>query len=117
MKNTQIPAVSAVRLFPVTLFALALSACGGGLMAPDPLREDPKAEAFLDRVAKNCADKSVGINYLSDLINNTQDAYFVDVTTKLFVGNITKAQYSSSINGLYPGADNQPGIDCIFSQL
>jgi hypothetical protein len=117
MRKSENPVSVRSRLAVTAALVITLYGCGGGLMAPDPLRENPEAEAFLDRVAKNCGDKSIGINFLNELINDTQDAYFIDVTTKLFVGTITKAQYRSDIDGLYPASNNEAGIDCIFSQM
>ena len=96
---------------------LVLSGCGGNVMAPDPIIENPGADAFLTRVAKECGNKSVGSNQLNWLINESDDAYFVDETTKLYAGTVSRYQYRSDINGLYPTGANDPALDCIFSKL
>lgn len=97
---------------------LTLHACGGGIMAPDALIEDPGAEAFLDRVGKNCGKLSIGNQQLSYLLDdNNDDTYFVDVSSKLYFGETTKSQYTDDINSFYPTDANQPALNCIFTQL
>lgn len=97
--------------------SLGLCGCGGNLAAPDALVEDSGAEAFLNQVAKGCADKSIGNNQLNWLINESDDSYFLDETTKLYFGKVSREQYRSDINGFYPTGANDTALTCIFSQL
>lgn len=97
--------------------ALGLSGCGGNLMAPDPLVENPEADAFLTRIGKECADYSIGTNPLNYLIQEGDDDYFIDITTKLYFGRISRKQYASDINAFYPTDANKPALECIFSKL
>ena len=106
----------ALRVSAFTL-VLLLAGCGGALVAPDALVEDPGAEAFLDQVAKDCGDKSIGNSPLNYLINESDDAYFIDVTTKLYFGRITPEQYRDDINGLYPIGANEGALRCIIALL
>ena len=101
---------------PIGAVILLLSGCGGNVMAPDPIVEDAGANAFLTRVANECGNKSVGNNQLDWLINESDDAYFVDETTKLYFGTVSPEQYRSDINGFYPTGANDAALDCIFSQ-
>ena len=43
--------------------------CGGQLAAPDPWREDPGTDAFLDWVSRQCAEKKIGGHRLTELID------------------------------------------------
>ena len=94
--------------------ALALSGCGGGLIAP----EGPQSNAFLNQVSANCGKLSIGnqpIDYLLDV--NSNDVYFIDEASKLSAGEIDKATFANDINSFYPTGTNQPALDCIFAQL
>jgi len=105
----------------ILLVTALLAGCGTGLMAPDPLVENPDADAFLDRVAKQYASKTIGRASLGTLIDDSQDvdqgAYFVDLTTKLYFGKVTREDYKNSINTFFPTGDNQAGLECIFANL
>jgi hypothetical protein len=84
----------------------------------DRIEENKGAEAFLDRVAKNCGKLSVGnqrLDYLPDESSN--DAFFIDESSKLYLGKVDRNSYSKYINALYPSDDNRPALDCIFEQL
>lgn len=94
--------------------SIALSGCGGGLIAP----EGPATNAFLDRVGTNCGKFSIGnqpINYLLDV--NGNDVYFIDETSKLAAGSVDRSTYANDINAFYPTGANQAALDCIFDQL
>jgi hypothetical protein len=116
------PVVATLPPVAVILLVTALLAgCGTGLMALDPLVEDAGADAFLDRVAKQCTGKTIGRASLGTLIDDSQDvdqgAYFVDLTTKLYFGKVTREDYKNSINAFFPTGDNQAGLECIFANL
>jgi len=98
----------------VAATVLALSACGGGLVAP----EGVQSNAFLDQVSASCGKLSIGnqqIDYLLDF--NSNDVYFVDEASKLSAGEIDKATFADDINSFYPTGANQRALDCIFAQL
>lgn len=98
--------------------AVTVPGCGQDLVAPDAIVESGGAEAFLDRIDKNCGNHRLGIQTLSYILNFSQDdAYFLDVSSKLYHGNIDRSTYIDDINGNYPAGANQPALDCIFSQL
>ncbi|MCG6896147.1 MAG: hypothetical protein LJE61_13745 [Thiocapsa sp.] len=101
----------AVRL---ALTALALTGCGGGILAP----EGPQSNAFLNQVSANCGKLTIGnqpIDYLLDV--NSSDAYFIDELSKLSAGEVDQATFASDINSFYPTGANQTSLDCIFEQL
>jgi hypothetical protein len=108
-----------VLLLGALVGAMELPACSGGNPAiADRLVENRGAEAFLDRIAKNCGKLSVGNQQLDYLLDqDSDDTYFVDETSKLYFGRVDKAAYSSDINSFYPTDTNGSALDCIFAQL
>ena len=96
---------------------LALTGCGPNGFARDALDENPQAEAFLDRIEKNCAKLSVGNQPLNWLLStSSNDTYFVDATSKYYLGQFSQKDYTDSINAFYPTGTNQPALNCIFKQ-
>ena len=96
---------------------LSVAGCGTNGFSPDALIENPGAEAFLDRIQKNCAKLSVGNQPLNWLLStSSNDVIFVDATSKFYFGKISAQQYASNINAFYPTGTNQPALDCIFKQ-
>jgi len=98
--------------------AVALAGCGANPVISDRLVENKGAEAFLDRVAKNCGKLSVGnqpLDYLLD--ESSDDTYFIDESSKLYFGWVDRDTYSTDINSFYPTGSNQPALNCFFKQL
>jgi hypothetical protein len=98
--------------------ALILHACGGDVMAPDAVIPNQGVDKYLDRVANNCGNLELGnqtVAYLLDVNNN--DAYFVDISSKLYFDRVTETQYREDINSQYPTGTNQRALDCIIAQL
>lgn len=96
---------------------LALAGCGPSGFARDALVEDKGAAAFLERIQKNCAKLSIGdspINFLLSTASN--DVTFVDMTSKLYLGQFSRKDYTDGINAFYATGTNQPALDCIFKQ-
>jgi hypothetical protein len=99
-------------------FMLAVSGCGGDLVAPDSVVEDPGAEAFFNRIADACGHLSLGNRPLNYLINVGDDnVYFLDETSKLYFGRVDRTTYANDINAFFPGGMNMPALSCIFAQL
>ncbi len=101
------------------LAVLAISGCGGSLIAPDSLVEDAGDDAFVDRLVKACGKLDIGrqpLNYLVQVENGDANIYFIDETSKLYFGRIDRHGYASNINTFLPG-ENQPVLNCIFAQL
>ena len=116
------PAPCSISPIPCVLLAAvclaSMSGCDTGLVAADSLVESPTAEAFLDRLSSDCGDYAVGAQPLKYLIDiNSDDTYFVDITSKLFFGQVSRQQYASDIDAFYPTNANQPALNCIFSEL
>lgn len=93
-----------------TLLAVVVSAC-----AADAWRPDPRYEAFLDQVQNTCGTERIGSRSIgSDLI---QDAYFLDVTSRFYNGEVTRNDYANSLAGSFGGAADAAGILCILAQV
>ena len=111
--------MSSKRTNLAVLAVLAISGCGGSLVAPDSLDEDPGDDAFVDRLVKACGKLDIGrqpLNYLVQVENGDEHINFIDQTSKLYFGRIDRQGYASNINTFLPG-DNQPVLNCIFTQL
>jgi hypothetical protein len=107
-----------VRILGAFVLGTTVTGCGQNLVAPDSIVEGSGAEAFLDRIDKHCGNHRLGIQTLTYILNFSQDdAYFLDISSKLYHGKIDRQTYADDINGNYPAGANRPAIDCIFSQL
>jgi hypothetical protein len=105
-------------LFAAAVTVCQLSACRPGTVAADHRLGESSGRAFLHRVDRSCANLGIGdetVGYALDL--NDDDARFLDLTAKLFFGEVTKATYTRTINAFYPGVANSTALECIFSQL
>lgn len=91
------------------LLAVAVTAC-----APDAWRPDPGYETFLDQVQSQCGAERIGSRSIgADLI---QDAYFLDVTSRFYHGEMARNDYANSLAGSFGGAADGAGIVCILAQ-
>ena len=98
--------------------AAMIAGCGQNLVAPDSIVEGSGAEAFLDRIDKQCGQLHLGVRTITYILNfSDDDVYFIDVTSKLYYGKISRSVYADDINGNYVTGGNQPALDCIFAQL
>ena len=97
---------------------LVLAGCSGNPALSDRVVENKGAEAFLDRIEKNCGSLYVGSNQIRDLLGvSSDDTYFIDATSKLYFGKVDKQGYAGDINAFYPADRNKKALDCIFQQL
>lgn len=96
---------------------VALAGCGKEGFVRDSVVEDPAANAFLTQVGKQCGSLNVGTADIAWLLQSQDDVYFVDLTTKLFLGDMTKAKYKEDINSFYPVGESSRAVECIFQQL
>ena len=97
--------------------ALLISGCGTQGFAPDALVENPGAEAFLTQVGKACGDINLGAATIAYRLQSQDDVYFVDETTKLWYGDISRTQYRDDISAFYPAGDSPRAVDCVLRQL
>ncbi len=107
---------AAVGLGLVSL-AINFAGCGARGFAPDALVEDPGASAFLSQVRTACGNLNVGTATVAYLIQSQDDVYFVDETSKLYFGDVSRAQYADDISGFYPIGNSSKAVECIVQQL
>ncbi len=88
--------------------AAALAAC-----APDAWKPDPGFDGWTNRVTQECYPRSIGGAQFTALFNNPS---FLDSASRLYFRKIDVPQFTSFVNGFYPG-DNKAGIDCLVSKL
>jgi hypothetical protein len=101
------------------LIGLVLSGggCGTQGFAPDALVPNRGVDAFLDRIGKACGDLNLGSGTVAYRLQNQDDVYFVDESSKLWSGDVTLAQYADDISSFYPGGDTVKVVACVERQL
>ena len=88
--------------------------------APDALKSDPAYDAFLDRIQKDCYSARIGVVTVGDLLKNSgaSDAvYFIDETSRLYAGQITRQSWTSAITAFLNGRESDPGVQCVLNHL
>jgi len=79
--------------------------------------------AYLNTIATSCNPLMLGDANVSEWIqnggaNNNNYSYFLDVTSRLYYGNITPAAYREGITGFFgPSTRNEASFACIFRNL
>ena len=100
------------------LVTALLVGCGRVGFAPNALIENQGANQFLNVIGSACGSQRIGDQSLAFLLSvNSNDTYFIDETSKLYFGDVSRRQYASDINAQYPSDTNQGAIDCVFSKL
>jgi hypothetical protein len=87
----------------------ALAGC-----APDSMDMRSGDNAFLYKLQDVCPFATVGTSQIQNLVNN---ATFIDLTSRLYYGRITPAQYRLGVSTNFLGADNAPAIECVLNNL
>lgn len=95
--------------------AAALAAC-----APDAWKPAPGFDAFLTQVQNACYYKPIGIVNVGDMLSSPgsrQSTYFIDQTSRLYFGKITRAQWTTGVTAFIQGRASDPGVGCVLDQL
>ena len=108
----------------VATAVLALALVAGGC-APDSVTNVQATgyNAYLNTIATSCNPLMLGDANVSEWIryggaNDFNYSYFLDMTSKLYYGNISADAYRSGITGfLGPGTGNEASFACIFRNL
>ena len=96
--------------------ALPLAAC-----APDAWRPDSPYEAFLNQVQNKCWNLDLGGQEINSLLSgggaSSSGDYFIDLTSRMFNGQISVANYVDTLSAFYNTKPDSPGIRCILQQM
>jgi hypothetical protein len=106
--------VSALRT-PALLATLAIAAC-----APDAWKPAPGYDGFLTQVQNACYYQRIGMANVGDIVTNPgnmNSIYFIDQTSRLYFGKITRDSWTSGVTAFLQGRADDPGVQCVLQQL
>ena len=101
-------------------FAVALAGC-----APDSVTNAQATgyNAYLNTIATSCNPLMLGENNVSEWlqnqgVNNPNYSYFLDMTSRLYYGNISPAGYRDGITAFFGASTrNDASFACMFRNL
>ena len=105
------------------LVATAVALGGAALLAacaPDAWKASPGYDGFLDQVQKACYYQRIGVVNVGDMLTNPgnmQSTYFIDETSRLYAGKITRDSWTSAVTAFIQGRASDPGVRCVLEQL
>jgi hypothetical protein len=120
-RDTAVPSrqlTSAILLF---VLGTLLAGC-----APDEVRNTDLTgfNVFIRKIGTACASQRIGSKNLGEMIrladagSDSDYAYFLDVTSKLYYNRISPGAYRDSVAGAFgPGTANDAGFACILNNL
>lgn len=98
------------------LLPFAISAC-----APDAWRPDSPYEAFLNQVQQQCWNLDIGGQEINGLLSGSgagsSGDYFIDLTSRMFNGQISVDNYVDTLTAFYNTKPDSPGIRCVLAQM
>jgi hypothetical protein len=92
--------------------ALAVASLAGCAAHPVAIQDD--FNAFLYKLQAVCPFATVGASQMQNLVNN---ATFIDLTSRLYYGRITRDQYALGVSTNFLGANDAPAIQCVFDNF
>lgn len=95
--------------------AATLAAC-----APDAWKPAPGFDGFLNQVQNACYYQRIGLVNVGDMLinpGNMQAGYFIDETSRLYYGKITRDSWTSAVTAFIQGRASDPGVQCVLEQL
>lgn len=108
--------------FALSLAVLAASGCAPDAMTPKS--EQTGYDGFLKLVATQCNPLMLGSHNIgqevlySHGIGDDSYDYFLDITSRLYYGQISPASYQGAVLGFFgAGDDTNRGIACIIANL
>lgn len=103
--------------------AVAAAAAAAALLAacaPDALRRDPEFEAWLRGVRNECHGARIGLTSVGRLLDSaasTDGNNFLNLTSRLYAGRITEAQWRSGVTAFSSGRGDDPGLACVLERM
>jgi hypothetical protein len=108
-------------LLPLTLLALLAAGC-----APDDMvnKQATGFDAFTNQIATRCNPLMLGSVNIGQQLLYSHGAggdsydYFLDITSRLYYGQISPSSYQGAVLGFFgAGDDTNRGIACIIANL
>lgn len=99
---------------PIRNLAAAVAVASLAGCAAHPMDMQSDYNAFLYKLQDVCPFATVGTSQIQNLVNN---ATFIDLTSRLYYGRITPAQYRLGVSTSFLGADDAPAIQCVLNNL
>ncbi len=105
------------------LFVLSMTLAG---CAPDEVRNTDLTgfNTFIRKIGTACGSLRIGSKDIGEMIrlgdagNDSDYAFFLDVTSKLFYNRMSPAAYRENMTGAFgPGAANDAAFACILNNL
>jgi hypothetical protein len=100
---------------PLTLAAIALAGC-----APDAVKPSSPFDAFLAQIRNDCYTQRIGgvnVGALLEPTGSNQAVYFVDQTSRLYFGKISREAWTTGVTGFLVGRATDPGVKCVLDRL
>lgn len=92
------------------VFPILLAAC-----AADAWQSEKPFDQFLSQVQNECQYKKIGrLEINSDTF---ADMYFLDLTSRVYNGQITRNNYEFALSGTYDAGPNDPGLVCLLNLI
>ena len=88
--------------------------------APDAWKPSPGYDGFLAQVQNACYYQRIGVVNVGDMLTNPgnmQSTYFIDETSRLYAGKITRDSWTSAVTAFIQGRASDPGVRCVLEQL
>ena len=102
-------------LFAAFSATATLAAC-----APDAWKPAPGYDGFLNQVQNACYYQRIGMVNVGDMLSNPgnmQSVYFMDETSRLYFGKISRENWTSAVTAFIQGRASDPGVQCVLDQL
>lgn len=100
-----------------TLYALVvtlLTGCSSSIIAP---LSSPNND-FLVTVTKECGTLTLGGQTINSMFGMTSsEPLFINLTSDLAAGRISKSNYAATLNSGFPTGGNDAAINCVLDKL
>ena len=97
--------------------------CGAAVLAacaPDAWRAGNDYDAFLNKVSEACYYDAFGATNVGTLLQpggSGPQIYFIDETSRLYYGKITKQNWLLAITSQFQVNESDKGVKCILAEL
>ena len=88
--------------------------------ASDAWKSNSAENSFFNQLQKECYFQRIGPHSVGDMLENTgtgESDYFLDVTSRLYNGQITTQSWMESIASFLNGRESDPGVQCVLNHM